>query len=72
MHLAEIYQDFCIKKYDLMYSLANKGMMANSGARGNTQQIRKLDGMRGLMADPSGRIIDRPYTVSSVHRSLRT
>lgn len=35
-------------------------MMANSGARGNTQQIRQLSGMRGLMADPSGRIIDLP------------
>ena len=35
-------------------------MMADSGARGNTQQIRQLAGMRGLMADPSGRIIDRP------------
>ncbi len=35
-------------------------MMADSGARGNVQQIRQLAGMRGLMADPSGRIIDRP------------
>ena len=35
-------------------------MMADSGARGNKQQIRQLAGMRGLMADPSGRIIDRP------------
>lgn len=35
-------------------------MMANSGARGNKQQIRQLAGMRGLMADPSGRIIDLP------------
>lgn len=35
-------------------------MMANSGARGNIQQIRQLAGMRGLMADPSGRIIDVP------------
>ncbi|WP_378955040.1 DNA-directed RNA polymerase subunit beta' [Pelosinus sp. sgz500959] len=35
-------------------------MMANSGARGNIQQIRQLAGMRGLMADPSGKIIDRP------------
>lgn len=35
-------------------------MMANSGARGNKQQIRQLAGMRGLMSDPSGRIIDRP------------
>jgi DNA-directed RNA polymerase subunit beta' len=35
-------------------------MMATSGARGNKQQIRQLAGMRGLMADPSGRIIDLP------------
>ncbi|WP_269438247.1 DNA-directed RNA polymerase subunit beta' [Phosphitispora fastidiosa] len=35
-------------------------MMATSGARGNIQQIRQLAGMRGLMADPSGRIIDLP------------
>jgi len=35
-------------------------MMANSGARGNVQQIRQLAGARGLMADPSGRIIDLP------------
>ena len=35
-------------------------MMATSGARGNIQQIRQLAGMRGLMADPSGRIHDVP------------
>ncbi len=35
-------------------------MMANSGARGNVQQMRQLAGMRGLMADPSGKIIERP------------
>ncbi len=35
-------------------------MMAQSGARGNVQQIRQLAGMRGLMADPTGRIIDLP------------
>src|SRR5205823_12327282 len=35
-------------------------MMADSGARGNIQQIRQLAGMRGLMADPTGRIIERP------------
>ena len=40
-------------------------MMADSGARGNTQQIRQLAGMRGLMADPSGRIIDRPIKQTS-------
>ena len=48
----------------LMKSTMNKfnpvSMMADSGARGNKQQIRQLAGMRGLMADPSGRIIDRP------------
>ena len=33
----------------------NINMMATSGARGNTQQIRQLAGMRGLMADSSGR-----------------
>src|SRR5207302_6962687 len=35
-------------------------MMMGSGARGNIQQIRQLAGMRGLMADPTGRIIDLP------------
>ena len=35
-------------------------MMANSGARGNVQQIRQLAGMRGLMTDPSGKIVDLP------------
>ncbi|MGB4428310.1 MAG: DNA-directed RNA polymerase subunit beta' [Thermacetogeniaceae bacterium] len=35
-------------------------MMATSGARGSIQQIRQLAGMRGLMADPSGEIIDLP------------
>lgn len=35
-------------------------MMSISGARGNIQQIRQLAGMRGLMADPSGRIIEFP------------
>ena len=35
-------------------------MMADSGARGNRQQMRQLAGMRGLMADPSGKIIDLP------------
>jgi DNA-directed RNA polymerase subunit beta' len=35
-------------------------MMAHSGARGNESQITQLAGMRGLMADPTGRIIDLP------------
>jgi len=35
-------------------------MMANSGARGSINQIRQLAGMRGLMANPSGKIIELP------------
>ncbi|HEY49948.1 MAG TPA: DNA-directed RNA polymerase subunit beta' [Dehalococcoidia bacterium] len=35
-------------------------MMASSGAKGNISQIRQMAGMRGLMTDPSGRIIDLP------------
>ena len=37
-------------------------MMVDSGARGNKQQIKQLSGMRGLMAKPSGEIIERPIT----------
>ena len=35
-------------------------MMANSGAKGNIAQIKQMAGMRGLMSNPRGRIIDRP------------
>ncbi len=41
-------------------------MMSTSGAKGNISQIRQMAGMRGLMTDPSGRIIDFP-----IKRSLR-
>ncbi len=37
-------------------------VMVNSGARGNRTQIKQLAGMRGLMAKPSGEIIERPIT----------
>ena len=37
-------------------------MMADSGARGSNQQIKQLAGMRGLMADTSGRTIELPIT----------
>src|SRR6201994_3749849 len=37
-------------------------LMQDSGARGNRQQIKQLAGMRGLMAKPSGEIIERPIT----------
>jgi DNA-directed RNA polymerase subunit beta' len=39
-------------------------MMAGSGAKGNVQQIAQMAGMRGLMADPSGRIIELPIRSS--------
>ncbi len=41
-------------KYNNIY------MMANSGARGSNSQIKQLAGMRGLMANPSGGIIELP------------
>ncbi len=39
-------------------------MMADSGARGSMQQLKQLSGMRGLMNDPSGRIIEIPVKSS--------
>jgi DNA-directed RNA polymerase subunit beta' len=39
-------------------------MMTDSGAKGNIAQIRQMSGMRGLMTDPSGRIIDLPIRSS--------
>jgi len=39
-------------------------MMADSGARGSEQQVRQLAGMRGLMAKPSGDIIESPITAN--------
>ncbi|HBN08240.1 MAG TPA: DNA-directed RNA polymerase subunit beta'', partial [Cyanobacteria bacterium UBA8530] len=49
--------DLIKEKYDRLNSVY---MMAFSGARGNISQVRQLVGMRGLMSDPSGRIIDLP------------
>jgi DNA-directed RNA polymerase subunit beta' len=43
-----------------LYRLNPVYMMANSGARGSFKQIRQLAGMRGLMANPKGEIIERP------------
>ncbi|HLB05515.1 MAG TPA: DNA-directed RNA polymerase subunit beta', partial [Thermodesulfobacteriota bacterium] len=45
-------------------SLNSIFMMADSGARGSAQQIRQLAGMRGLMAKPSGEIIETPITAN--------
>ena len=39
-------------------------IMADSGARGSVQQLRQLAGMRGLMAKPSGEIIETPITAN--------
>ena len=39
-------------------------VMADSGARGSAAQIRQLAGMRGLMAKPSGEIIENPITAN--------
>ena len=39
-------------------------MMVDSGARGSQQQVRQLAGMRGLMAKPSGEIIETPITAN--------
>ena len=44
-------------------------MMANSGARGSFKQIRQLAGMRGLMANPKGEIIERPIK-ANFHEGL--
>jgi DNA-directed RNA polymerase subunit beta' len=49
--------------HSMMDALDRRGsvyMMATSGARGNTQQMGQIGGMRGLIADPQGRIIDLP------------
>ena len=40
------------------------GVMALSGAKGNIMQIKQMAGMRGLMSEPGGRIIDRPVRSS--------
>ncbi len=45
-------------------SLNSIYMMANSGARGSAAQMRQLAGMRGLMAKPSGEIIEAPITAN--------
>ena len=49
------------KKFDQMNPI---WMMANSGARGSMQQIKQLSGMRGLMNDPTGKIIEIPVKSS--------
>jgi DNA-directed RNA polymerase subunit beta' len=57
---SEAKEDVTEALMDHLSSLNPVYMMAISGARGNIQQLSQLAGMRGLMADPSGRIIEQP------------
>jgi len=70
----EIWSAITEKVADEMFSVMQKAdkegsinpiyVMADSGARGSKQQIRQLSGMRGLMAKPSGEIIESPITAN--------
>jgi DNA-directed RNA polymerase subunit beta' len=53
-----------MKKADKEGAMNPVYIMADSGARGSKQQIRQLSGMRGLMAKPSGEIIETPITAN--------
>ncbi len=57
----ETISDMVFKKMDAFNPVF---IMADSGARGSKLQIRQLSGMRGLMAKPSGEIIENPITAS--------
>jgi len=70
----EIWSSITEKVADEMFSVMQEQdkvgglnpiyVMADSGARGSKQQIRQLSGMRGLMAKPSGEIIETPITAN--------
>ena len=60
-HTTEKVSDFIFRGLDSFNPIF---MMADSGARGSRQQIRQLAGMRGLMAKPSGEIIENPITAN--------
>jgi len=57
----EEVKDIMLANFDILNSVY---MMAFSGARGNVDQVRQLAAMRGLMADPSGQIMDIPIKSS--------
>jgi DNA-directed RNA polymerase subunit beta' len=66
---SEVTEKIADEMFGEMESLDRSGrnfnpvyIMADSGARGSKQQIRQLAGMRGLMAKPSGEIIETPIT----------
>ncbi len=60
-HTTEVLSDLVFKQMDPFNPVF---IMADSGARGSRLQIRQLSGMRGLMAKPSGEIIENPITAS--------
>jgi len=57
---SEALKDEVVDHFKASDPLNSVYMMAFSGARGNISQVRQLVGMRGLMADPQGEIIDLP------------
>lgn len=57
---SEALKDEVVRNFRATDPLNSVYMMAFSGARGNMSQVRQLVGMRGLMADPQGEIIDLP------------
>jgi DNA-directed RNA polymerase subunit beta' len=57
---SENLKDEVVKHFEANDPLNSVYMMAFSGARGNVSQVRQLVGMRGLMANPQGEIIDLP------------
>ncbi|HEX6545884.1 MAG TPA: DNA-directed RNA polymerase subunit beta', partial [Bryobacteraceae bacterium] len=68
---SKVTEEVSDKMFKLMESDDKSGrvlnpiyIMADSGARGSKQQIRQLSGMRGLMARPSGEIIENPITAN--------
>ena len=61
MRTTEEVSDHVMENFDVFNPLF---MMADSGARGSEQQVRQLAGMRGLMAKPSGDIIESPITAN--------
>ncbi len=60
-HTTESLSDMVFKQMDGFNPVF---IMADSGARGSRLQVRQLSGMRGLMAKPSGEIIENPITAS--------
>lgn len=67
-HVVDVWMDMTDKITEAIANGLDKNgsiyMMANSGAKGNISQIRQMAGMRGLMTNPTGRIIDFPIKSS--------